>query len=99
MARGESHRWKASVRHDNDDNCDGMIGSLKTLATGIGVAVLVLVVAVLAAIGIIGLATKAALFGEPRITLAVKVFERVLQGLKTESTDITRITSNQGEEK
>ena len=70
-----------------------MIRSLTTLVYGIMVAVLVLTVSVMAAIYIIGLAAKAALFGEPRTTLAMKIFER----LSKSQTDITDITSNKGE--
>jgi hypothetical protein len=65
-----------------------MIRSVTTLLAGVAIAVLIIVVAAVAAIGVVGLAVKAALFGEPRATLAMKVFERVIQ----RPTVITHIT-------
>lgn len=61
-------------------------------------AVAIVVVASVAAIWVIGMAAKAALFGEPRATLAMKIIERAMQGRKVTSTDITHITpENEGE--
>lgn len=71
-----------------------MIRSLTTLVYGIMVAVLVIVVSVMAAIYVIGLAVKASLFGEPRTTLAMKLFERIIKS----QTDITHITPEKSEE-
>lgn len=68
-----------------------MIRGLRTLVVGVLIAALVLVVASVAAVYVIGLATKAALFGEPRASLAVKIFQRL--------TDNTRITHNSGGER
>lgn len=76
-----------------------MIKSLITLVYGIAVAVLVIAVALLASVWIIGLAAKAALFGEPRISLAMKVFQRISKAQKMDPTDITHITPNNGGEK
>lgn len=70
-----------------------MIRSLTTLVYGIMVAVLVVTVSVMAAVYIIGLAAKAALFGEPRTTLAMKILER----LSKSQADITHITPEKGE--
>lgn len=64
-----------------------MIRGLRTLVIGVLIAALVIVVASLAAAYVIGLAAKAALFGEPRASLAVKMFQRL--------TDNTGITHNQ----
>lgn len=72
-----------------------MIRSVTTLATGVAIAVLIIVVAVLAAIGVIGLSAKAALFGEPKASLALRLFDR----FKNHTTDISPITHNNGEDK
>ena len=74
-----------------------MIRSLGTLLYGVVAAALIVIVAILAAIYVIGLAGKAALFGEPRMTLAMRIFERVNQQRKKHSTDITHITPDNGE--
>lgn len=73
-----------------------MIRSLTTLIYGVAIAALVIVVAVFIAVSVIGLAAKAALFGEPRISLAVKLMERLSR--KTGPTDITHITPKTGED-
>lgn len=72
-----------------------MIRSLGTLLFGVVVAVGIVVVAGLAAIYVLGLAAKAALFGEPRASLAMKVLERVIRKGNS-STDITHITPRNG---
>jgi hypothetical protein len=76
-----------------------MIRSVTTLIYGIILAALVIATALLASIWILGMAAKAALFGEPRATLAVKLFERVMRERKTKSTDITVITSENENDK
>jgi hypothetical protein len=55
---------------------------------GIVIAVLVISTALLAAVWVIGMAAKAALFGDPKASLVMKLFERA----KASSTDITNIT-------
>lgn len=75
-----------------------MIRSVTTLAYGIVLAALVVAVSLLAAVWVLGMAAKAALFGEPRASLAVKLFERMMKERKTSLTDITHITpENEGE--
>lgn len=69
-----------------------MIRSVTTLIHGIILAALVIAVALLAAVWVLGMAAKAALFGEPRATLAVKLFERMVKERRNSSTDITHIT-------
>lgn len=69
-----------------------MIRSVTTLIHGIILAALTISVALLAAVWIIGMAVKAALFGEPRATFAVKLFERMMKERKQQLTDITVIT-------
>lgn len=73
-----------------------MIRSVTTLVYGIAVAVLVILTALAAAIWIVGMSAKASLFGEPRSTLAIKVFERLMKA-RQDLTDITDITPNNGE--
>lgn len=73
-----------------------MLRSLGTLIYGIVVAVLIIAVSLFAAVWVIGLAAKGALFGEPRISLAVKIFERLRQQLSS-PTDITHITPEKSE--
>lgn len=75
-----------------------MIRSLMTLAYGVVVAALVVVVAVCAAVWVIGLAAKAAIFGEPRISLAMKIMERLSKARKVAPTDITHITPDSEDE-
>lgn len=75
-----------------------MIRSVTTLAYGVILAALVIAAALLAAVWVLGMAAKAALFGEPRASLAVKLFERAMSQRKTDSTDITRITPNNKED-
>lgn len=74
-----------------------MIRSLTTLVYGVVIAVLVIIVAVFAAVWVIGMSAKAALFGEPRISLAMKMMERMSKARKVPPTNITHITSNSGE--
>lgn len=75
-----------------------MIRSVTTLAYGVVLAALVIAAALLTAIWVLGMAAKAALFGEPRATLAVKLLERMMRERKSNSTDITHITPD-GENK
>jgi hypothetical protein len=74
-----------------------MLRSLGTFVYGVIVAALVVAVAVLTAIYIIGVSTRAALFGEPRITLATRIIQRMNQQRKKHPTDITHITPNNRE--
>lgn len=74
-----------------------MIRSLTTLVYGVVVAALVILTALTAALWIIGMAVKAALFGEPRATIAMKLFERMMAARK-DLTDITDISPNNGED-
>lgn len=67
-----------------------MIRSVTTLIYGIVLAVLVVAVAILASVWVLGMAAKAALFGEPKSSLAMKVLERVMKERKP--TGITHIT-------
>lgn len=67
-----------------------MIRSVTTLIYGIVLAVLVIAIAILASVWVLGMAAKAALFGEPKASLAMKVFERVMKERKP--TGITHIT-------
>jgi hypothetical protein len=67
-----------------------MIRAVTTLVYGIVLAVLVVAVAILASIWVLGMAAKAALFGEPKSSLAMKVVERIMK--ERNSTDITHIT-------
>lgn len=75
-----------------------MIRSVTTLAYGVILAALVIAVALLAAVWVLGMAVKAALFGEPRASLAVKLFERAMREKKTSPTDITVITPDNEDE-
>lgn len=74
-----------------------MIRSVTTLVQGIVLAALTIAVALLAAVWILGMAVKAALFGEPRATFAVKLFERMMKERKQQLTDITDITPGREE--
>lgn len=76
-----------------------MIRSVTTLLFGVLLAVLIVATALLAAVWVIGMAGKAALFGEPRMSLAMKVFERLQKGMKTDHSDITHITSENEKDK
>lgn len=67
-----------------------MIRAITTLVYGIMLAVLVIAVAIMASVWVLGMAAKAALFGEPKASLAMKVLERVMK--ERNSTDITHIT-------
>lgn len=69
-----------------------MIRSLMTLFFGVVVAALIIATALLAAVWVIGMAAKAALFGEPRMSLVMKLWERANRERKTNRTDITHIT-------
>jgi hypothetical protein len=70
-----------------------VIRSLGTLLLGVTLAALIIVVSFLTAIYILGLTAKAALFGEPRATLAVKLFQRMMKEKdKVDYSDITHIT-------
>lgn len=67
-----------------------MIRAITTLVYGIMLAVLVVAVAILASIWVLGMAVKAALFGEPKASLVMKILERIMK--ERHSTDITHIT-------
>ena len=75
-----------------------MIRALQTLVYGIAVAVLIVVVAVASAVWVIGLSAKAALFGDPRASLAVKIISRLQEVSKQQSADITRISAHNGDD-
>lgn len=67
-----------------------MIRAITTLVYGIVLAVMVVAVALLASLWVLGMAAKAALFGEPKASLAMKVLERVMK--ERSHSDITHIT-------
>lgn len=67
-----------------------MIRAITTLVYGIMLAVLVVAVALIASVWVLGMAAKAALFGEPKASLAMKILERIMK--EKNSTDITHIT-------
>lgn len=53
-----------------------MIRGVYTLVLGVIIAAVIITVAIIAAVGVIGLAAKTALFGEPRKPFALQVIER-----------------------
>lgn len=69
-----------------------MIRAITTLVFGVLLAIVIIATAFAAAVWVIGMAGKAALFGEPKASLAMKLFERVNRRDKTDRTDITHIT-------
>lgn len=75
-----------------------MIRSVTTLIYGVILTALVIAAALLTAAWVLGMAAKAALFGEPRATLFVKLFERMMKERKTQLTDITVITPEKQDE-
>lgn len=77
-----------------------MIKAVTTFVFGVLLAVLIIATALAAAVWVIGMAGKAALFGDPKSSLAMKVFERMYERSKTDRTDITHITptNNQASE-
>lgn len=76
-----------------------MIRSITTLFYGVALAALVIGAALLAAVWVLGMSVKAALFGEPRATLMVKLFERAMKERKSNPTDITDITPEARDDK